>query len=201
MHIPKQFEVTDINKVKQFIVENNFGLLISTSDGDIYETFTPFVFDTEETHLIGHIARANDQWKSWATNSKIKVVFQGAHAYISPSYYASEFNVPTWNYAAVSVSGSLEIVGNEEEILTCMDQIVAAHETGDDAWVLDRNDSRYTNLLSGIVMFKIKIQQTQAVSKMNQNKSTEDKSSVSKHLRATGCPFETAVAKEIDNAE
>jgi len=47
MHIPKQFEVTDINKVKQFIVENNFGLLISTSDGDIYETFTPFVFDTE----------------------------------------------------------------------------------------------------------------------------------------------------------
>jgi transcriptional regulator len=35
------------------------------------------------------------------------MIFQGPHAYVSPTWYASSPAVPTWNYSAVHVYGVL----------------------------------------------------------------------------------------------
>ncbi|MFC5049047.1 FMN-binding negative transcriptional regulator [Rubritalea spongiae] len=189
MYVPPRFKVEDQNTINSFIKENAFGLLISTDGDVIHDTQTPLHLKADGT-IYGHIARANPQWKSWTQNSKVKVVFSGPHSYISPKYYESEFNVPTWNYSAVSVTGDIKIIDSQDEVLDFLDALVQDNEGSEDPWALDRSDDRYIQLLSGFVVFQITPTDIQASFKMNQNKSFEDKSKVIDSLKHSGCPFD-----------
>lgn len=194
MYVPPKFKVEDSEVISSFIKENSFGLLLTVADSEIHDTHTPFVL-ANDGRLIGHIAVANPQWKSWGDGTKAKVIFTGAHTYISPSYYASDFNVPTWNYTAVSVSGKLTVIDDEAEILEFLDTLVAQNETNDCPWSLDRQDERYMKLLSGIVVFSVEMEKVEASFKLSQNKAEEDRNSVVSSLGASGCPFDHSVAE------
>jgi transcriptional regulator len=37
------------------------------------------------------------------------VIFQGPHAYVSPTWYAAAPAVPTWNYAVVHADGAARV--------------------------------------------------------------------------------------------
>lgn len=194
MYTPLKFKVDDPEVIRDFIEENSFGLLLSLDGGDIHDTHTPFVYSDDGQCLFGHIARANPQWKSWKEGSVVKLIFTGPHAYISPHNYVSEFAVPTWNYTAVSISGHITIIEEEEAVLKFLDGLIAENETADEPWSLDRTDERYMKLLSGIVVFSVSLDSVEASFKMNQNKSEEDQEKVIASLSATGCPFDRDVA-------
>ena len=205
MYTPPKFKVEDPEQIRSFIEENSFGLLLSLDGVDIHDTHTPFVHADDGRHLLGHIAKANPQWKSWSDGSTVKVIFTGPHSYISPRYYVSEFAVPTWNYTAVSVVGSITVIQEEEIVLSFLDSLVAENESSDSPWKLDRSDQRYMNLLSSIVVFSISMDRVEASFKLNQNKTEEDQSKVIRSLKASGCPFDLGVAnlmaQNIANAE
>lgn len=194
MYIPPKFKIDDPEQIQAFIRENPFGLLLSISEDGICDTHTPFVFSECGNYLLGHIAKANDHWKGWKAGTKAKVIFTGAHAYISPGYYESEFNVPTWNYTAVSVSGTITTISDQEDVLDFLDSLTKQSEKGSKPWTLDRTDERYMNLLSGIVVFRVSLDHVEASFKMNQNKSEEDQSSVISSLKESGCPYDHGVA-------
>lgn len=194
MYIPPKFGVDDSDVVHSFIRKNPFGLLLSVEADEIHDTHTPFIISNDGSHLLGHIARANPHWKSWNDESSAKVIFTGPHTYISPKYYASVFNVPTWNYTAVSVAGKLTIIDDENRVIEFLEALTAQNEHSDSPWKLDRNDVRYRNLLSGIVVFSISLDRVEASFKLNQNKSTEDQEKVIQSLQDTGCPFDGAVS-------
>jgi hypothetical protein len=54
---------------------------------------------------IGHVARANNQWRALDGKAEALAIFHGPHAYVSRTWYATPPAVPTWNYAAVHVYG------------------------------------------------------------------------------------------------
>ncbi|MGY8640031.1 MAG: FMN-binding negative transcriptional regulator [Verrucomicrobiales bacterium] len=108
MYTPQDFKIDDPELIRLFIEENSFGILVSSRDGsEVDDTHLPLVLSDDGNYLLGHIAKANKHWRNWETNPCVKVIFHGPHSYVSPTYYASEFNVPTWNYTAVSISGSI----------------------------------------------------------------------------------------------
>ena len=193
MYTPPKFKVNDSEVIRSFIEQHPFGLLLSIDGDQIHDTHTPFVL-SENGELLGHIARANPQWKEWDVGSRVKVIFTGPHAYISPKYYVSEFAVPTWNYTAISVSGRIKIIEEDDEVLQFLDLLVTANEKPDNPWKLDRTDERYMKLLSGIVVFSVSMDSVEASFKMNQNKSEEDQRKVIDSLSATGCPYDYEVA-------
>ncbi len=194
MYTPSQFKIDDPSVIRQFIEENSFGVLLSSHQGQIYDTHTPFVQSKEGDCLLGHIARANPQWKFWNENPVVKVIFTGPHAYISPRFYVSEFAVPTWNYTAVSISGKISILEEEQAVLDFLDTLVEKNEGTKNSWTLDRTDERYIKLLTGIVAFSISIESVECCFKMNQNKSSEDREKVIDSLSVSGCPFDEKVA-------
>lgn len=193
MYIPQKFKIEDPDLIRTFIKENPFGLLLSLDEGGIHDTHTPFVY-TDDDRLMGHIAKANPQWRNWFDNSEAKVIFTGPHSYISPRFYVSEFAVPTWNYTAVSITGRIKIIEEEEDVLQFLDRLIADNESSSEPWILDRSDERYLKLLSGIVVFSVSLDSIEASFKLNQNKSKEDQLKVVDSLSATGCPFDQAVA-------
>jgi len=169
MYIPPKFKIDDPSEIHEFIHQNSFGLLLSVEDGIIHDTHTPFIISDDGKRLLGHIAKANPQWSSWNEDDVVKVIFNGPHTYISPKYYVSEFAVPTWNYAVVSVSGKVTLVEDDEEKLDFLDTLTAFHEEGveGESWSMDRSDERYMKLLAGLIVFSVEIDSVEAVFKMN----------------------------------
>ncbi|MEM7012726.1 MAG: FMN-binding negative transcriptional regulator [Verrucomicrobiota bacterium] len=195
MYTPSQFKVDDPEVIHAFIRQNAFGLLLTTSGEEIHDTHTPFYLSDDGTILTGHIARANPQWKNWDTKTTAKAIFTGPHAYVSPRFYQTEFNVPTWNYTAVSISGQLSIVEDTSEILESMDHLIAENETTDSPWALDHGDERNLNLLKGIVVFRLTIEEVEAKFKLNQNKSEAERKNVIEGLSQSDSAGDREVAE------
>ena len=195
MYTPSKFKVEDPELIHTFIEENSFGLILSIDGAEIQDTHTPFVLSKDGKYLLGHIARANPQWKSWSNETAVKIIFTGAHSYISPQFYVSDFAVPTWNYTAVSVSGKLEFIKDDTEIIKFLDRLVEFNETTDNPWVFDSSDERYLALLTGIVCFSVSMDKVEASFKMNQNKSDDDQNKVINSLSASSCPMNQSVAR------
>src|SRR3954454_11462855 len=107
MYIPVAFDESDPVRPHAFIRRHSFAVLPSRHEGGLVASHLPLLFDVEDGpkgRLLGHMARANPQWKQVVGD--VLVVFSGPHAYISPAWYEEEGTVPTWNYAAVHAYGT-----------------------------------------------------------------------------------------------
>lgn len=196
MYIPEAFEIWDRDTIRAFIESNGFGIVLSVQDGEIGSTHTPMYISEDMKTLYGHIAKENPQWESWSND--VKALFQGPHTYISPNDYVSVFNVPTWNYTAVSISGRIEIVDTDEAKLYTLEHLVSQYESGmESPWKLETDNKKVLRMLNGIVVFKIKIDQIQAKFKLSQNKSDEDRENVITRLRARGGELDEAIADQM----
>src|SRR2546421_8219004 len=115
MYIPAAFAEPDLTKLHEFVEQNSFSLLVSMVDGLPFATHLPFLLERtagRQGTLVGHVARANPQWRELAGQTAL-AIFSGPHAYISPTWYEAQRVVPTWNYTAVHASGRVEIIEDE----------------------------------------------------------------------------------------
>ncbi|NVK26026.1 MAG: FMN-binding negative transcriptional regulator [Gammaproteobacteria bacterium] len=176
MYIPKNMAIEDDNVIEDFINEFGFGLLVSP---ELEATHLPLVFKRSfqgKGYLYGHFAKANPQWKELA-GTRVLVVFNGPHAYISPTWYESKPAVPTWNYASVHCYGKVELL-NDFETAKSMDELVSKYEP-----ILHKRQdimpSDYKQKLAqGVVGFKILLDDIQAKEKLGQHRKTADQSGV-----------------------
>jgi len=178
MYSPRPFVVENPDFIKKFISQYPFAILFS-NDGQI--THLPInLFNNGR--LYAHCAKANPH-ASLEPGTAVTAVFSGPHAYISPNYYATDFNVPTWNYSTVHCRASISYIDGEAETWRLFCEMVSVHE-GADGWHLP-DEQRYRNLLNGIRFFELCNPEFDAKLKFNQNKSGDDVLSVFAHLRKT----------------
>src|ERR1700676_3519472 len=67
MYIPAAFAETGLTQLHDFIEQNSFGLLVSQVDGLPFATHLPFLLERSagpHGTLVGHVARANPQWRA-----------------------------------------------------------------------------------------------------------------------------------------
>ncbi|EQD56310.1 Negative transcriptional regulator, partial [mine drainage metagenome] len=121
------------------------------------------------------MARANPQWQDWIPpETPVLAIFQGPHAYISPSWYATP-DVPTWNYAVVHMTGSLRLMTDESLLIAMLDQLTDRQESGRPVpWKPDWGGGRLRKQIAGIVGFEIRVTEIRAKFKLGQNRSPED---------------------------
>jgi len=153
------------------------------------------MLNRKEKALYGHFARPNQQWKD-AENQEILVVFQGPHCYISPSWYETNQAVPTWNYEAVHVYGTMKMIEEPTELLGLLRKMVEKYESPSSTYTLNDVDPAYMNGLSkGIIGFKIDISKMEGKQKISQNHSVERQQLVIEKLEQTSRENETKIAE------
>jgi transcriptional regulator len=195
MYIPKSFAETDAAILYRFMRANNFAALITQNEGKIVASHIPFMVDSERGVLKAHLARANDQWKSF-DGSEALVIFQGAHAYISPTWYETHPSVPTWNYTTVHVYGVPQIVDDEGEMREMLGELVRKHEGGrSPEWTMDLPEDYLHKMIQAIVGFELKIERIEGKFKLSQNRSEADQASVIAHLRESADPLDVQTAE------
>jgi transcriptional regulator len=128
--------------------------------------------------LTGHFARPNEQWKG-ISGQEVLVIFHGPHHYISSSWYETNMSVPTWNYIAVHVYGTIELMEDSEELLATLDAMVKQYEKSGRTYSIDEsNEELIKGLMKGIVGFRIKMNRIEGNWKLSQNHSPERQSRV-----------------------
>ncbi len=186
MYLPKDFAVEDRESLYGLIRENSFGLLIGQVEGQPFASHLPFMLDGDV--IVGHMARANPHWQGFADDGEALCVFQGPHAYVSPSWYTVENAVPTWNYAAVHVYGTPEIVDDPQAAYTDQENLVATNESGfAEPWRLADRDREFVDgMIRAIVNFRIPIARIEGKFKLSQNRPEADRENVIMTLRDSG---------------
>ena len=182
MYIPRLFKETDQAELHRLIQAHSFGTLITQHEGAPFATHLPFLLQFESgPHgtLVGHMARANPQWRDFDADCQALAIFQGPHAYISPSWYKSELSVPTWNYAVVHAYGTPRAIEDHDEIAEILRASVQTYETPlAQPWAFDLPEDYVDKMIRAIVGFAIPITRLEGKFKLNQNRTLEDQQRV-----------------------
>jgi transcriptional regulator len=171
MYNPAAFAEHDVSKMHEFLARHSFATLISAGEGGLVASHLPLLLDPQAGrlgHLLGHMARANRQWRR--IEGEVLAVFHGPHTYISPSWYQEPGLVPTWNYVAVHAYGTLQLVEERDDLLALLRRAVAFYEEPRaEPWALDFEGERLEGFLRAIVGFRIEISRLEGKWKLSQN--------------------------------
>jgi transcriptional regulator len=197
MYIPEAYRETDVAKLHALMQEHSFATLVSQHDGGTMATHLPLLVDPGRSPagtLRGHVARANAQWTS-LEGQEVLAIFHGPHAYVSPSWYAADQAVPTWNYVAVHAYGVPRLLNDSSELSALLRDMVEVYEEPlAEPWQLDATSAFISSLMRGIVGFEIEITRLEGKLKLSQNRSVADREGAIHGLRQRGTSMEREVA-------
>ena len=204
MFLPHTFEVKDLPIIKAFMLSHSFAQLITNINGIPFASHVPLLLDQVGKHgrLLGHVAKANNQWRAFDGKADSLIIFSGPHAYISPSWYANENLVPTWNYVSVHAYGKPNIISNPTDTVEVMRKLTDFNESNDTGnWSMDNlNKGFITNKIKGIVTFEIPIDRVEGKFKLSQNRELKDRRGAIQGLLDTGDSEAGKVAQLMINS-
>lgn len=200
MYVPRAFREDRQQILHALIRQHSFGTLITFGDGGLTASHLPFLLDPSRgSHgtLLGHLARANSQWESFAGPQEALAVFQGPNAYISPRWYEAPLSVPTWNYVAVHAYGPPRLVTDEGTLRRILEASVGTYEASfEEPWSMARLPDDYVQrMMEAIVGFEIPVSRLEGKLKLSQNRPPADRRAVVDGLRRQGGALERATAE------
>jgi transcriptional regulator len=198
MYIPKAFRQDDAATLVEFMRANSFATLVSIQNGAPVASHIPLVVAVRDdvVTLTGHLAKANPHWRALETGESL-AIFNGPHAYISPSLYEKRESVPTWNYIAVHAYGTARVLTSDEHPAEVEDMIGAMIGTYEERFreQWDSLPDRFRHgMLAGIVAFELRVTRLEGKYKLSQNRSLTDQASVAHALSHSSDPAARGVA-------
>jgi transcriptional regulator len=192
MYIPRSFAEEQPEAIAEAIRAARVGELVTLCPQGLDATPLPLLLQPGGKHgvLVGHLARANPQWRSSDANVEALVIFRPADAYVSPSFYASKQEdgrvVPTWNYVTIHAWGPLIVHDDRAWLDQHVRHLTDHHEARRESpWSVDDAPPAYVSkLLGGIVGIEVPITRLQAKWKLNQNHPPSNFDSVIRGLEA-----------------
>jgi len=198
MYTPPAFRQDDPQQIAAFLTAHPFGTLVTLGADGLSASPLPFLVETGSdgapVRLIGHLAKANPQWRDFNPAVPALAVFNGPDAYVTPAWYPSKAEtgrvVPTWNYMAVHVHGALEVVEDAAAKLDIVRRLTDRHEGGRTApWAVSDAPADYVEAqLKGIVGVVLRVERVSAKWKLSQNKWADEYAGVRDGLAAEADP-------------
>jgi transcriptional regulator len=188
------------------IRELYFGLLVTRPENGFATSYLPWELDAgrgPHGTLVGHLARYNPQWQVPADGADALVVFQGPHAYVSPSWYPGKREdprqVPTWDYLAVEARGKLVTFDDEARLHDLLVKLTDRNESGrEHRWrVTDAPDDYVHKEMRHIVGIELHIESLIGRYKLSQNRNAADQEGARAGLAAAPIEREREVARAI----
>ena len=186
-----------------FAAARGFGTVIACDAGRPVAAHLPFRLieqDGKVPKLEFHMARANPLGAIAEKGGTWLVAVQGHDAYVSPDWYASAEQVPTWLYEAVHLSGPVRVIP-PEHMQSHTERLSAKFENWlapKAAWELGKvSDQRREMLLKAIVAVEMTVEMVEGNFKLNQHKSDEDHVAIARALAAQDDPSAQAIAERM----
>lgn len=195
------YELEDLGEIRRMIDENPWATLVSnTSEGLIASHYPILVDDTlDELSIVTHLGRPDDRVHE-LPNHELLVIVQGPHGYISSSWYGEHVEVPTWNYITAHLSGTPEILSDEENSAVLHRLVEHFENAVDQPRLLDGTPEDAENArvdMRGTVGLRLTPTRIVAKRKMSQNHSPELRQAVIEQLENDSAYANGALAREM----
>ena len=190
MHPNATFRWDDRAAMRALVSEIGFGALFAATPDGPRVAHVPIVWDGED-HLLFHLARGNALTRH-LDGAQALFTVTGPDAYVSPDWYGLDHNqVPTWNYVAVELEGTVAPL-DRDGLIAQIDALAAVHEARlapKPAWTRAKMDDKaFDAMLRGITGFALRIQAWRGTRKINQNKPDAARLAAADALTASGRP-------------
>ena len=153
---------------------------------------------TGADRLRFHVSRGN-RAAAAMDGARALVSCLGPDAYISPDWYGTPDQVPTWNYLAVEAEGPLRRL-DEAELADLLDALSAQHEAllaPKPAWTRGKMTlGRFEAMLKAIVGFELTIEDLRGTRKLGQNKKDDERAGAADGLE----PLDPVLARMMREA-
>lgn len=208
MYIRAKDAETRQDVLHALIASHPFGTLVTHSEAGLAADHIPFEIAPATAAaplgiLRAHVARANPLWR--LAGSAVMVVFQGPHAYISPSLFdekaISGKVVPTWDYAVAHAHGTLAAIDDRAWLLALLNRLTDQHEsTRAMQWaVADAPEDYIDAMAQAIVGIEIPITRIEGKWKLNQTNPLSDQQRMAADLstRPETAPLGSLIAARL----
>ncbi len=171
-----------------FAAARGFGLVVACDSGQPAASPLPFQLDyaNDGTPRLGfHVARNNPLAGLAAKGGNWLVAVMGADAYVSPDWYASHDQVPTWLYETVHLGGPVRVLGAHAQRahLDALGEKFESWLAPKPQWTADKvAPGRRQALMKGIVGIEMMVETVEGSFKLNQHKSDVDHVAVARAL-------------------
>ncbi|MDQ0394144.1 FMN-binding negative transcriptional regulator [Labrys monachus] len=195
MYQPPHFREENRDVLHALMRAHPLATLVTKAGDSLDANHVPMLLDPGRgSHgvLQAHIARGNDLVARHDPSFEVLAIFQGADAYITPSWYETKRQtgkvVPTWNYVTVHVHGRLTLIEDPAWLRVQIAALTKAHEGARTApWhVDDAPEAFIQSQIKGIVGLEIEITRLEGKWKVSQNRPDADRAGVVDGLAAQG---------------
>jgi transcriptional regulator len=192
MYTPPFYAIADRSECLALAGERGFGVVCAALGDMLDAVHVPFVLDRADTpapRLRFHLARGNGLLPMIADGARLLVVVSGPDAYVSPDWYVSDDQVPTWNYVTVHLGGRGRIL-DTDELRAQVDALSALNEARlapKRPWTSAKmTPKRLDAMLKAITGVEMTAETIEGKHKLAQNKALADRQGAVAGLRDRG---------------
>jgi transcriptional regulator len=182
--------------VRELIEENPWAVLVGENGGLVASHCPVLLGPEEELTVLTHLGKPDDELHGIG-EGELLVIVQGAHGYVSPSWYApGATRAPTWNFSVAHLYGTPEVL-SEEENLKALTRLVERFERDvEEPMFLERRWA--TPFARGTVGIRLRVDRFTCKRKLSQDKDPVSQRNVIDHLRRPGPYQHPALADEVE---
>lgn len=180
MHPASAFHVEDRAVLLDFLHAHPFVTLCASVGGRPFVAQTPVIIRdlSGEVALDFHLSRGNVLTPHLTQGFRAVALATGLDAYVSPDWYESADQVPTWNYQSVEAEGSVAPL-DESELIALLDDLSAQEEgrlSPKKPWTRAKMKAgKFEAMLRGIQGGRLFVERLEGTFKLSQNKSDADR--------------------------
>ncbi len=173
MHPNPTFHSADHAKDIALVRDRGFGTLMMNGDPVPMVAHVPVLLSEDGREVLIHLVRSNPIARALSTPQPARIAVTGPDGYISPDWYGIEGQVPTWNYVAVQLTGTLEILphGKMREVLDVQSAFYESRLAGKAPWTTEKMTPEVLErMMRMIVPCRMVVEDIAATWKLGQNK-------------------------------
>lgn len=183
-----------------------FGVLAVVADDLPHMSHVPFLLNDDATQADLHLVRSNPIARMGAGPHPAKIAVSGPDSYVSPDWYGVADQVPTWNYIAVHLTGTLERLP-QDQMRDMLDRQSAFYEEQllpKAPWTADKMTPEVLEkMMRMIVPFRFTLTGVDGTWKLGQNKPDEVRRAAANQMAQDGIGSEAeqiaALMRDLDH--
>lgn len=184
MHPAKPFHVDDRETLLTFLREHPFVTIAAAVRGRPFVAQAPVVIrelDFGEVALDFHLSRGNALAPYVVQGFRAVALATGPDAYVSPDWYGSADQVPTWNYVSTEAEGLVAPL-SDAEFVVLLDDLSAQEEARlapKKPWTREKmSPGRFETMMRGIIGCRLTVERLEGTFKLSQNKTDAERAGV-----------------------
>ena len=188
----------DVNAAKNiaFARSRAFGVLALNGDDDPLISHIPFLLSDDAATVDLHLVLSNPIARIGEGSHGAKILVSGPDSYVSPDWYGVQDQVPTWNYIAVHLTGTLERLP-QDAMHDMLDRQSAAYEAQllpKTPWTTAKMTPEVLEkMMRMIVPFRFTVTGVDGTWKLGQNKPELARVSAAEHMAEHGIGSEVEI--------